>query len=134
MLFFHKVEWRETGTQKINVTLLTIDTPINFNLKKNSFSQSKGSPLPLPIIFRYLRGLYFNKCFMCYFHSLQTLSSTQSNNYSFDYKVSYHVSHWDDRNENLLISTLRIPENSHSASHWVPLPFQVLKFQLVGRG
>lgn len=78
--------------------------------------------MPLPIIFRYLRGLYFNKCFICYFHSLQTLSSTQSNNYSFDYKVSYHVSHWDDRNENLLISTLRIPENSDLASHWVP-PF-----------
>lgn len=58
-------------------------------------------------------------CFVCDFHSLQTLSSAQSNNYSFDYKASYHVSHWDGRNENLLISTLRIPENSDSASHWV---------------
>lgn len=82
----------------------------------------QGITLAFAHNFQILKNSQFNECFMCYLHSLQTLSSTQSNNYSSDYKVSYRVSHWDDRNENLLISTLRIPENSHSAFHWVP-PF-----------
>lgn len=105
---------RSTDTEKrlsvpsstcINLTLA--NAVLFYTLQRNfspappleSYFQSQGSPLPSPIIHRHLRISYFNENVMLFPPSANLTLHTKAIISPFII-VSYHVSHWDDRNEN----------------------------------